>query len=52
MHFLRFLREDWGECQNRMYVKGGMYVKVFKNPFLQNLDRDITFSTQFDKESV
>ena len=23
MHFLRFLREDWGEFQNRMYVKGG-----------------------------
>ena len=23
MHFLRFLGEDWGECQNRMYVKGG-----------------------------
>ena len=22
MHFLRFLREDWGELQNRMYVKG------------------------------
>ena len=22
-HFLRFLREDWGEFQNRMYVKGG-----------------------------
>ena len=22
MHFLRFLREDWGEFQNRMYVKG------------------------------
>ena len=23
MHFLRVLREDWGEFQNRMYVKGG-----------------------------
>ena len=23
MHFLRFLREDWGVFQNRMYVKGG-----------------------------
>ena len=23
MHFLRFLREDWGEFRNRMYVKGG-----------------------------
>ena len=22
-HFLRFLGEDWGEFQNRMYVKGG-----------------------------
>ena len=22
MHFLRFLREDWGEFQNTMYVKG------------------------------
>ena len=21
--FLDFLREDWGEFQNRMYVKGG-----------------------------
>ena len=23
MHFLRVSREDWGEFQNRMYVKGG-----------------------------
>ena len=23
MHFLRFLTEDWGEFQNRMYVKEG-----------------------------
>ena len=23
MHFLLFLREHWGETQNRMYVKGG-----------------------------
>ena len=23
MHFLRFLRENWGEFQNGMYVKGG-----------------------------
>ena len=22
MHFLRFLREDWGEFQNGTYVKG------------------------------
>ena len=22
MHFLRFLREDWGELQNGMYVEG------------------------------
>ena len=22
MHFLRFVREDWGEFQNTMYVKG------------------------------
>ena len=22
MHFLRYLREDWGEIQNGMYVKG------------------------------
>ena len=21
--FSNFLREDWGECQNRIYVKGG-----------------------------
>ena len=29
MHFLRFLREDWGECQIRMYVKGGRkYLKI------------------------
>ena len=48
-HFLRFLREDWGEFQNRMYVKGE---ESIKNPFLQNLHRDITFRTQFDKESV
>ena len=26
--------------------------KVLKNPFLQNLHRDITFRTQCDKESV
>ena len=26
--------------------------KVLKNPFLQNLHRDITFRTQRDKESV
>ena len=23
MHFLRLLREDWGEFQNGMYVEGG-----------------------------
>ena len=23
MHFHRFLREDWGEFQNGMYVEGG-----------------------------
>ena len=23
MRFLRFLREDWGEFQSGMYVKGG-----------------------------
>ena len=23
MHFVRFLREDWDEFQNRMYVKAG-----------------------------
>ena len=29
MHFLRFLREDWGEFQSRMYVKGGRkYQKI------------------------
>ena len=50
MHFLRFLREDWGEFRNRMYVKRGK--KVLKNPFLQNLHQDITFRTQCDKESV
>ena len=48
MHFLRCLREDWGELQNRMYRKEGK--KVLKNPFLQNLQRDITFRTQCDKE--
>ena len=48
-HFLRFLREDWGEFRNRMYVKRGK--KELKNPFLQNLHRDITFRTQCDKES-
>ena len=29
MHFLRFLREDWGEFQNTMYVKGE---RKYKNP--------------------
>ena len=47
MHFLRFLREDWNEFQNRMYVKGEGSIK---NASLQNLDRDITFRTQCDKE--
>ena len=29
MHFLPFLREDWGEFQDRMYVKGGRkYLKI------------------------
>ena len=29
MHFLRVLREGWGEFQNRMYVKGGRkYEKI------------------------
>ena len=37
MHFLLFLREDWG---------------TLKNLFLQNLHRDITFRTQCDRESV
>ena len=50
MHFLRFLRDDWGEFLNRKYVERGK--KVLKNPFLQNLHRDITFRTQCDKESV
>ena len=50
MHFLQFLREDRGEFQNRMYVKAEK--KVLKNLFLKNLHRDITFRTQFDKESV
>ena len=29
MLFLRFLREDWGEFQHRMYVKAGRkYLKI------------------------
>ena len=29
MHFLPYLREDWGAFQNRMYVKGGRkYLKM------------------------
>ena len=47
--FPNFLREDWGEFQNRISERGK---KVLKNPFLQNLYRDITFRTQCDKESV
>ena len=43
--FLRFLREDWGEFQERGK-------NVLKNPFLQNLHRDITCRTQCVKESV
>ena len=27
MHFLRVLREDWGEFENRMYVKGEESIK-------------------------
>ena len=50
MHFLRFLKEDWGAFQNDMYVKGGR--KYLKNPCLQNLHRDISFRTQCDKENV
>ena len=50
MHFLRFLKEDWGAFQNVMYVKGGR--KYLKNPCLQNLHRDISFRTQCDKENV
>ena len=47
--FLDFLREDWGEFQNRICERGK---KVLKNPFLQNLHRDISFRTQCDKENV
>ena len=50
MHFLRFLKEDWGTFQNVMYVKGER--KYLKNPCLQNLHRDISFRTQCDKEGV
>ena len=34
----------WNVCERRK--------KVLKNPFLQNLHRDITFRTQCDKESA
>ena len=40
MHFLRFLREDWGEFQNGMY--GRMRV----------CERGKKVLTQSDKESV
>ena len=52
MHFLRFLREDWGEFQNVMYVKGGRKYLKNTDPFLQNLHPDSSFRTQCDKESV
>ena len=44
-----FLREDWGEFQNWIYVIGGRSIK--KSVF-QNLHRDISFRTQCDKESA
>ena len=28
MNFLRFLREDWGEFQNGMYVEGAIYIEI------------------------
>ena len=47
--FSDFEREEWGEFQNRMYVKGGR--KYEKNSSFQHLHRDITFRTQCDKEA-
>ena len=40
MHFLRLLREDWGEFQNGIYANMILHVcgsgkKALKNPFLQ-----------------
>jgi len=29
MHFLRFLREDWDEYQNGMYVEGGRKYRIY-----------------------
>ena len=37
-HSLRFLSEDWGDCQNGMYVEVGK--KALKNTILWNLHRD------------
>ena len=38
MHFLQFLREDWGVSLKKHVCGRGK--KALKNPFLQNLHRD------------
>ena len=50
MHFLRFLRGDMGRVWKRYVCEREK--KLLKSTFLQNLYRDITFTTQCDKESV
>ena len=42
--FSDFLERTGNVCERQK--------KVLKNPFLQNLHRDITFRTQCDEESV
>ena len=45
MRFLRFLREDWGEFLKWHVCERGK--KALKNPFFQNLHRDITLDALF-----
>ena len=49
MHFLRFFKEDWDEFKMACMWKGK---KALKNPFLQNIHRDITVTTQCDKDGA
>ena len=46
LHFLRILREDWGEHLR------GRWKKAFKNSILWNLHRGKAIRTQCDKDEA
>ena len=52
LHFLRILREDWGEhLRGRWHVRG-RWKKAFKNSILWNLHRGKAIRTQCDKDEA